>query len=399
MNKFSKILVLIATSFIWMCFFSSVFGVEEYTLEVLPGITHKIVSAYPYKHLSEEEKAKAYTVTERTYVILDAGTGTGELGSTNIAIIPNLNPCICIVIHYGNRVAVFHHHFSSSIKDLITKTRTRLGINEQTNPREIKIYIYAFEADNFKSQWQKRYQGRTQKAELVHIKKILMQQLGITNDDQVESCLWTPNIQDYENYGNYYGLDTSIVVSISDKNELTIYNTSLVHEEVFFQNNYSEKHTLHDTILRHRMTKIMQSYIFSKYQDALLKSPKYEAFYNAVQLYGKMPYMRALPFTQHLSLIDTSELAKCLGSSLFQLYNGSLSLNIPDVQIEAQSIPCYVCGKVNEKVLEGKITNLNKKCARCEEYYYCSQECQKLHWFQQQGGHKSECRKLKFSSI
>ncbi len=362
MNKISKILILIVV------FFNSAFGVQRYTLEVSPGVQHEITSAYPYKHLSKEEKAKAYTVLERTYTILDS--------SANIAIVPNLNPCICIVVHYGTKAAVFHHHFSSSINDLIAKAKAHLGINESTNPGEVKIYIYAFKAYNFNTVWKARYQNRTQEAELAQIKRNLMQGFGITEGTQVEDCLWTPNEQDYENYRNYYGLDTSIVVSMSVENELTIYNTSLVHEEVFFKNQYREGYEIGDTILRHTMTKMIQSYAFDKYQDGLLTSTKYSAFYDEIRRYGAMPYMRALHLKQYLYLTDITR----LGGFLRQTVSSTFGTTCPDIELNAEPIPCYVCGKV---------TTENSRCANCREYHYCSKECQRTHWHH---GHREECR-------
>ncbi len=380
---------IVITCIIWACFLNSVFGVE-YTLEVLPGVQQQIESAYPYKHLSKEEKAKAYTVFERTYVILDAAAAgksvnedKGEPGSTNIAIVPNLNPCVCVVIHYGPRVAVFHQHYSSNTNDLIVKTKTHLGINGSTNPGEIKIYIYAFKAYNYDMQWRDKYQKRSQEEELAYIKTILMQNFGIIHDSQVESCLWTPKTNCYE-YCTYYGLNTSIVVSISAGNELKIYNTSVVHEEVFFQNQYPKSYFPNETVLRNSMTRAIQGYVFDRYQTQLLESPKYKAFYNVVRVYGVMPYMRALRLGQYFACINISKIHQLLYEQTSQM-SESLGCVYPIVNIPQQEpIPCYICGKKEEKM---------SRCTQCKEYLYCSRECQKSHWGN--GGHKGECQVLK----
>ena len=349
-------------------------------LEISPGKYQIVNSAYPYKHLSEAEKARAYTVLERTYVILDAAAGqggvdTGKPGSTNIAIIPNLKPCIGIIIHYGARVAVFHQHFSSNIEDLVAKTNTHLGMNEQTNPEEIKIYMYTIMDEDFKKA---RYQGRTQEKEFAQVKRNLTQHFRIRDKRQIKDCLWIPKIENYVGCGDYYGLERSVVVSISERNELAIYNTSLVHERIFFERIFFEQVLFEQPDkypeLMSMITASEQSSAFSTYQTELLGSSKYRAFYDLIGQYGTMPYMRALHIEQYFHLGRLSVLNAALESREQTLSRFE--------RFKTQPIPCYVCGKTQKE---------NSRCAQCKEYHYCSQDCQKKHW---KGGHKKECQIL-----
>ena len=47
---------------------------------------------------------------------------------------------------------------------------------------------------------------------------------------------------------------------------------------------------------------------------------------------------------------------------------------------------CAACGS-----FEG-ITLKHKVCSNCKSVYYCSQECQRVHW---KNGHKEQCKILK----